>query len=89
MENDGKMESVFDDSRKSVPMHAVRRPGDHNQLYVTMQSTMKSAVIRLRMNDEDPDNLMTSEIFDSGSAKIILLEPDPSNQDNVLVVDEE
>ena len=85
----GKMEKLFEDDVKVVPLHAIRKLRDTDQICVATSSTMKSAVVKLKLNAEDPDNLAVTEVFESGSSKIVLLEHDPTNFNNIMIADDE
>ena len=72
---------------------AIRRINDHTQIYLIVETSSKSQIMKIVQLDEEQDDqdddVKRVEIFESHAQKILTIEPDPNNSEYIFLVDEE
>ena len=91
MRQPDRIGKVFE-SRQVEPRHAVRRINDLSHVYCITESQAKMEVVKIELATEEVQmekSLEITDIFESHSSKIVLVEADPDNCECLFVLDEE
>ena len=87
-----RVHSVFDPESVIIsPRHAIRRVKDSSSIYCLIETSTKEQVVKVKIGDGyfQEQKLQVQEIFDSHASRLLVIEADPENFENIFVVDDE
>ena len=82
------MSKVFD-IREVAPRYAIRRINDMSHVYCITESQAKMEIAKVSIPKDDAEQLEVTDIFESHSSKIVVIEADPDNPNYLFVINEE
>ena len=90
-----KVFQVFDPAQKKIyHRKAIRRINDTSHVYCIVHTQTKEQIVKVGFGEENKKDTLEKqieafEIFESLSARIITIETDPNNPENIFVIDDE
>ena len=65
---------------------AVRNYMDKSHVYCIASSSSKEAIVKISLNSDSNKQIQKVDIYESSSSKILVVEPDPENHNNLFVI---
>lgn len=82
---------VFDPNLRTIaPRHAVRRYMDISHIYCIVKTTTTMQVVKVALGDENEhEKLVTTNIYETHSSNIVLIEPDTEHMRRLFVLEDD